>query len=241
MSDACCRHLYEHSALLGVTGATIRPGGLELTHRAMARCTLPPGATIVDVGCGTGATVAYLRREFRLNAFGLDRAGRFDVGREDRLPLVQGDAIRLPFRDGCMSAVICECVLSLLHDPDAAWREFHRVLTGRGLAVVADIYLRAEAQAFGVRAEPPTSCLKGAETRAALESRLRRNGFALLDWEDHSRALNRLAAELVFACGSMKAFWGATGACTPDAGDASRLLPARPGYFVCMARREDVP
>jgi|WetSurMetagenome_2_1015567.scaffolds.fasta_scaffold289264_2 arsenite methyltransferase len=243
MSGAFSRNLYEHPTLLEVTGATIRPGGLELTRHAMTYCRLPPGATVVDVGCGTGATVQCLRREFSLNAFGVDRSGRWVDRRDPWAPLVQGDAACLPFRDGSVAAVTCECVLSLLPDRDAAWREFRRVLSNQGLAVVADIYVREEKNSMlgGQMVGSVASCIEGTESREVFESRLRCNGFALLTWEDHSRALKQLAAELVFACGSMKAFWGASGACAPTEDGKFRAPRARLGYFVCLARKEETP
>jgi len=64
--------LYESPALQAVTGPALRPGGLELTRRSLALCDLPAGARVVDIGCGTGVTVHYLRRHCRLRAFGLD-------------------------------------------------------------------------------------------------------------------------------------------------------------------------
>jgi hypothetical protein len=88
---------------------------------------------------------------------------------------------------------------------------------------------------------PVASCLKGAVTRDAVESRLHRNGFVLLSWEDHSRELKRMAAELVLACGSMKAFWETADGWRCGQGDLARVLQARPGYFIGVARKEGAP
>jgi arsenite methyltransferase len=241
MSGAPRMNLYEHPVLTSVTGGILRPGGMALTRRVVSSCGLPSGAKIVDVGCGTGATVDCLRREFQLRAYGVDPARRFGSPMESGLPLVQADAIQLPLRNGCMSAVICECVLSLLKDPDAALREFYRVLVGRGLVVLADIYIRAADHAQSLNAMPVASCLKGAVTRDAVEARLHRNGFVLLSWEDHSRQLKRMAAELVFACGSMKAFWETADGWRCGPADLTRVLQARPGYFIGVARKEGTP
>jgi arsenite methyltransferase len=57
--DKVCR-VYELPGVQRVTGATIRPGGLALTRRAVALADLPAGAWALDVGCGAGATVDYL-------------------------------------------------------------------------------------------------------------------------------------------------------------------------------------
>jgi arsenite methyltransferase len=233
--------LYGNPALLSVTGGVLRPGGMDLTRRVVAACGLPAGARVIDVGCGSGATVDCLRREFGLAACGVDVERWFvRSGQVDR-PTAQADALQLPLRDGAVSAVVCECVLSLLPDPDGTFAEFHRVLADRGLVLITDMYLRLPDDTGELSALPVDSCLRGALPREAVERRLLRQGFDVLAWEDHSLALKRLAAQLVFACGSMKAFWGAAGACRPSSGEAPGVLRARPGYFACVARKEDRP
>jgi arsenite methyltransferase len=236
--------LYESPALQAVTGATLRPGGLALTRRALAFCALPAGARVLDIGCGIGATAHYLRRNCRLKACGLDRStGMLGHARQRNpgLPLIQGEATHLPIRDRRLSAVMCECVLSLVEDTDAAWREFHRVLAPDGLLVLADVYARAPEHAGSLTPLPGTCCLKGAASREDLLDRMQQFGFTLLVWEDHSEALKRLAAQLVFACGSLQAFWETTGA-----GACVNMYPAaveraRPGYFLAVARKEGIP
>ncbi|RPJ75981.1 MAG: methyltransferase domain-containing protein [Desulfobacteraceae bacterium] len=244
MSDTPTPSLYESPALQAVTGPALRPGGLELTRRALGFCDLPAGARVVDIGCGTGVTVHFLRRHCRLEAFGLDRSSGM-LGqvrqRDPGLPLVQGIATRLPFGDRRLAAVTCECVLSLVEDPDAALREFHRVLAPGGVLVVADVYARAPDHAGGLTSLPVTCCLKGAKSRDELAGRVQRSGFTLLVWEDHSQALKRLAAQLVFACGSLQAFWGAAGAAASVNAVPSAAPRARPGYFLAVARKEGNP
>jgi arsenite methyltransferase len=243
MPDTPSPTLYESPALQAVTGAALRPGGIELTRRALAFCDLPAGARVVDIGCGTGVTVHYLRRHCRLKAFGLDRStGMLGQARQRNsgLPLTQGEATCLPFRDCGLSAVMCECVLSLLKDTDAALREFYRVLAPGGLLVLADVYARSPDHTGGLTSFPVTCCLKGAKSRDDLVGRMQKSRFTLLVWEDHSEALKRLAAQLVFACGSLQALWGATGAAASVNAVPSAASRARPGYFLAVARKEGV-
>jgi hypothetical protein len=70
---------------------------------------------------------------------------------------------------------------------------------------------------------------------------MQRSAFTLLVWEDHSEALKRLAAQLVFACGSLQSLWGATGACASVNEYPSAVHRARPGYFLAVARKEGTP
>jgi len=243
MVDSDPSMLYESPVLQAVTGSVLRPGGLDLTRRALAFCDLPAGARVADVGCGTGVTVHYLRRHRRLKAFGLDRStgmlGRAGQ-RNPKLPLVQAEAARLPLKNGRLSAVTCECVLSLVEDAGAAWREFHRVLTPGGLLLLADVYVRSPEHTGELASIPATCCLKGATSRDDLVGRMQQSGFTLLVWEDHSEALKRLAAQLVFACGSLQALWGVTGADTTVNPLPPAVNRARPGYFLAVARKESV-
>jgi len=231
--------LYESPALQAVTGPALRPGGLELTQRALFFCGLPAGARVIDIGCGTGETLRYLRQHWRLRAVGLDRSPRMlhqARRRVPHLPLVKADAACLPVRDACLSAVLCECVLSLVEDRDAAWREILRVLAPGGLLVLADIYARVPAQAAGPASLPADCCIRGARPRDEWMDRMRRCGLMLLAWEDHSGALKRLAARLVFAYGSLPALWGDSRVC--GEGYSAALRRARPGYFLAVARKE---
>jgi len=244
MADTPSFPLYESAALLAVTGPTLRPGGLELTQRALSFCALPAGAQVADLGCGIGATVDHLRRHHRLRAVGIDRsAGMLGRARQrvPGLPMVRGDAACLPFQDGRLSAVLCECFLTLVADRDAAWREIRRVLAPGGFLILTDIYVRAPHQAAGLTTLPGTACLKGACSREEIAARMQRFGFALLVWEDHSEALKRLAAEWVFACGSLQTLWGATGGPDGATACAAAVRQARPGYFLSVARKEVSP
>lgn len=236
--------LYESPALRAAAGGLLRPGGLELTRRALSFCDLPAGARVADIGCGVGATTRYLRRCDRLEAFGLDRspamlgeARRLDPG----LPLIRADAARLPFGDRRLSAVICECVLSLVADWDAAWGELGRVLAPGGLLMLADLYLRAPERAAGPRSPEAAGCLKGAASRDEIVRRMLASGFTLLVWEDHSAALKRLAAQLVLAGVPLKAILGSTAAGTGRNPHFASAQRARPGYFLAVGRREGTP
>jgi len=228
---------YASEALRAAAGDALRPGGLELTERAVAFCSFPPGARVADIGCGIGATADGLRRRHGLAAFGLEpsdamlRRARL---RHPGLPLLMGKAGCLPFGNGCLSAIFCECVLSLLEDPEAVWQEFNRVLAPGGFLVIADLYLREAGLAQANAASTGRSCRQGADSREAFLLRLHRNGFALRLWEDHSGALKLLAARLVWSRGT----GGGEGLPWACPGLPSQ---ARPGYFLSVSRKAGNP
>lgn len=240
MTDTHTPRLYESSALQMVLGPALRPGGIELTRRALSFCALPIGSEVVDIGCGIGATVRFLRHHCRLKASGLDCSSVMLAQARQRfteMPLVQGTATCLPFADRRLSALVCECVLSLVADPDRAWREFHRVLAPGGYLVVSDVYTRVPEHVHHLNSVAVTCCLKGALSRSDLTRCLDRNGFSLLSWEDHSRYLKRLAAQLAFAGLSFPARGVNSENCDfgQDTPTAVRLF--RPGYFLMVARK----
>ena len=97
------RPFYESPVLRKVAGPTLRPGGFRLTGRAVESCNLERGARVLDVGCGTGATVNWLATEQGLKAMGLDAStGLILEGRSlnPSASLVAGRADRLPTGDG---------------------------------------------------------------------------------------------------------------------------------------------
>lgn len=235
-------NLYESPALRDFTGPVIRPGGFELTNRGMAHCRLAPGVRILDVGCGTGAVVDYLRRRQGLAAVGLDlSAALLDEGARiyDGAPLVRGRAECLPVDDDCFGAVLCECMLSLCPDPLCVLREIRRVLQPGGYLVLTDVYFRESTAAPWAGKEAAHCCLQGAVDRTTVEGRITAAGFDPLLWEDHSPLLKQLAAQLVWTYGSLDAFGLVAGGpaaaatlCGSGAGGCHR-----PGYYLLVGRK----
>lgn len=167
---------------------------------------------------------------------------------------VCGDLLSLPFASQSLDACVAECVLSLVDVPQAL-AECARVLKKGAFLLVTDLLLRPEyAQALATASgdfgetgsgssgkerkgaqdllHQGTSCLAGALFPWQWEERFEGAGFAVAVREDHSKALARLVAELVwYDC----------------AGDLDWLLPKGPcscasdrrrfGYGLWVARK----
>lgn len=214
--------LWARPELRRVAGDTLRPGGLELTTRLAETMHLCPGMRVLDVGCGLGSTVRFLRRHFGVCALGLDLAPGTE---HPSLPLIQGNADALPLPPDSMDAVFCECVLSLQHDPGKVLRELHRVLRPGGMFGLSDLYRIAEGQTKaacptipGNRSpETETSCTKTSFTQADLLEHLRLAGLYAIRFEDHSPLLRDLAAKLTWAGISPDACRSGAGYCLVSA------------------------
>lgn len=229
----CAMAPYEDAGVRRATGDAVRPGGTRLTDRALALAALPPGALVVDLGCGAGTSVRHLARRHGLRGCGIDPSATLTAAarhRDEGLPVLRGRAERLPLADRSVDAVLAECVLSVVADPDVALAEIARVLRPGGRLLLTDLYARAEA----TDDFPVGSCLRGARSRTELLTRVRRHGLHLLRWEDHSDELSRLAVRLVWETGSADQLWCAGTDTTPQDLRAA-LRRVRPGYFLLLA------
>ena len=103
------------------------PGVPALRRRAAAACRLEPGDTVVEMGCGTGANLPYLREKVgpEGTVVGIDftrpvleRARALTAG-YDNVHVVRGDATAPPVPEG-VDAVLATFVAGMLPDPAGA-------------------------------------------------------------------------------------------------------------------------
>lgn len=225
---------YESEAVRAVTGQTIRPGALELTRRAADYCGLGQGDRLLDVGCGTGASMEFLRTRYGVMVAGMDLSRNLlATARRQQPPLnlIRGDAMALPLKAGRLRAITCECVCSLLPDAASALAAFHRILQPKGHLIISDLYWRMNDETVLDLSQGAGGCLTGAVDRQTMVNRIESAGFQIELWEDHTQLLKSLAAQLVWAGVSLDAWWGVD--CT-SGGCSGRQ---RPGYCLIIARK----
>ena len=96
---------------------------------------------VLDVGCGTGLLATRLRRELdATSVVGCDFSHGMLVHARthvESVGWVQGDALRLPFRDGIADAIVSTEAFHWFPDQRRALAEFARVLVAGGHVVVA--------------------------------------------------------------------------------------------------------
>ena len=84
----------------------------------MEFCGFLPGAKIIDVGCGSGLTVEFLREKYGFEATGID----INATGENSY-LRAAPAGQLPFEPDSADGVFMECSFSLFNDQDAVLSE----------------------------------------------------------------------------------------------------------------------
>jgi arsenite methyltransferase len=117
-------------------GTTKHMGGLKATQELTELCHITQDSYVLDVGCGAGATPAYLAKQVGCRVVAVDVREKMialaeeRVGREglaDRVELRVADAHDLPFGHALFDAVIVESVTSFIPDKPRALAEFARV------------------------------------------------------------------------------------------------------------------
>ena len=127
-------------------------------RRSLARLPRHGALNVFINGIGTGLDLPLLPPGHQYCGLDLTRA-MLDKAQPRRaaldLNLVQGDSLRLPFRDGSFDLALLHLILAIVPDPVAALRETMRVLKPGGRVLVLDKFLRAGQRAPLRRALSP--------------------------------------------------------------------------------------
>lgn len=183
----------------------MRPGGLVITDEALDLCAFPAGSRLIDLGCGPGGTLKYLR-ERGFEAIGVDRSPALLAEAKAFGPVREADFHRLPFEDSFVDGLLCECALSLADDKSRVLAECFRVLKAGGRLVVSDIFRMKKVDLTVSRPVVQSAgCLGGAVDLDMMRKLLLDNSFEVEHYRDHAPALRELAARLVWHFGSAAA------------------------------------
>jgi len=195
--SSAAQSFYGRWAALYDALARYTPGIGSLRERAAAALELEPGDTVVEMGCGTGANLPYLRE--RVGPEGtvvgvdftrpvLDRA-RESIAAYDNVHLVRGDAARPPVANvggdaasDSVDAVLATFVVGMFDDPAAAVDGWCDLLADGGNVVLVDAAssdrsyaapVNALFRAVVVLSTPPTTRLRyDRDPQATLDRRV---------------------------------------------------------------------
>jgi SAM-dependent methyltransferase len=166
-----------------------------------AFASLRAGETVLDLGCGGGLDVflAAARVGPTGKAIGLDMTpemidrARGSAGKQglDNVEFHVSHIDRLPLADASVDCIISNCVINLVADKQAVFREMYRVLKAGGRVAVSDIALKKplpEELAESVMAY--IGCIAGAISIGNYQHGLRQAGFQAVQVVDSRKDLN---------------------------------------------------
>ncbi|MTT33185.1 methyltransferase domain-containing protein [Terrilactibacillus sp. BCM23-1] len=123
-------------AKMGIGNA--HPGGRALTEAILTKFPISKGEKVLDVGCGTGETSAYLFEKTKCDLTAIDlhpkmieQAKARARQHGDPYQVMQANAEALPFSDGSFHRIFSESVTAFTHIPKAL-KEYYRVLSPQG-------------------------------------------------------------------------------------------------------------
>jgi SAM-dependent methyltransferase len=116
-----------------------RPESEEIARGLTAIAQLNAGATVLDVGCGTGSAAVAFQKLTGATVWGVDKSGemlRYARQKSSSLMYVRADAHALPFGDGKFDFAYAVLVMHHLEDVPGMLRELYRVLRRGRVALV---------------------------------------------------------------------------------------------------------
>ncbi len=195
------------------------PGIARLRRRAAAACRLEPGDTVVEMGCGTGANLPYLRKRVgpEGTVIGIDftrpvlERARAATADYDNVHVLQGDATQPPLGADApdeIDAILATFVVGMLAEPAGAVDDWCDLVGPDGTVVLANASssrewyappVNAFFRAIVVLSTPPTTQLRYEDDPArrleqkvdAAHTRLRERAVAVAD-EAHVFGVVRL-------------------------------------------------
>ncbi|MEI4770409.1 methyltransferase domain-containing protein [Psychrobacillus sp. FJAT-51614] len=130
-------------ALFGIGGA--HPGGFALTQSILEKENIQPTESVLDIGCGTGQTAAFLAEKFDCKVTAIDNhplmvekaMERFNY-KENLIIVREGDAQNLDFADDSFDLIIAESVI-IFTDITKTLNELFRVLKREGRLILIEM------------------------------------------------------------------------------------------------------
>ena len=130
-------------AAFGVGGA--HPGGFHLTKQLLNKETIDRSFHILDAGCGTGQTSAYISEKYNCKISALDcnkvmieKAKNRIKKLELPITIVHGTVENLPFPTSTFDVVLSESVLAFTNIPKSL-SEFVRVIKTNGSLIAIEM------------------------------------------------------------------------------------------------------
>ncbi|WP_172373314.1 class I SAM-dependent methyltransferase [Sporosarcina jiandibaonis] len=130
-------------ANFGIGGA--HPGGFSLTQSILEDENIQPRESVLDIGCGTGQTAAFLAQRFKCQVTAVDNHSvmlkkarkRFESS-DSSILVIEGDAQSLNLMDNSFDLIIAESVISFTNISKTL-NELSRVLKSGGRMILIEM------------------------------------------------------------------------------------------------------
>lgn len=130
-------------AYFGIGGA--HPGGFGLTQSILEGENILPSESVLDIGCGTGQTAAFLAKKFDCQVTAVDnhpimieKARERMKNNQSPVHVMEGDAQHLEFADDSFDFIIAESVIAFT-DITRTLTELSRVLRSDGHMIIIEM------------------------------------------------------------------------------------------------------
>lgn len=185
-------------------------------------------ARVVDVGCGRGATLAWLSAHTGYFLAGVEPDSVLYQEARANCPAAElspAGAEALPFADRSFHAALMECVFSLLEEPARAAGELKRILMPQGIVLLSDVYTRlSEGIYFGQNA-----IFRNIYAKQTLESFFIHCGFSLDGFFDRTADMGSMIAQMLMDATARDCLDGET---------IRRLRQAKTAYGIWLWRKQ---
>ncbi|OLN22236.1 SAM-dependent methyltransferase [Domibacillus antri] len=130
-------------AYFGIGGA--HPGGFPFTQRIFQDERISPADSVLEIGCGTGQTAAFIAQKYSCRVTAVDHHPiMIEKAKERfkdsalRVHVIEGDAQNLPFQDHSFDFILAESVISFM-DISRTLQELFRLVKRDGRLVMIEM------------------------------------------------------------------------------------------------------
>lgn len=130
-------------AYFGIGGA--HPGGFNLTQSILEDENIQSTESVLDIGCGTGQTAAFLEKRFECQVTAIDnhpimveKAKKRFEHVESTVKVVEGDVQRLDYADNSFDLILAESVI-VFTNISKTLNELARVLKSDGRMIIIEM------------------------------------------------------------------------------------------------------
>jgi ubiquinone/menaquinone biosynthesis C-methylase UbiE len=197
--------MYASDWAQALLGESFHPGGVTLTERLGSFLRLGPERRLLDVASGKGTSAIYLARRYGCQVLGVDYSRELvaeaaeaveAAGLAHRVQFRYGDAEVLPFPDGYLDALICECAFCTFPDKAATANEFARVIRVGGRLGLSDLTRTGDLPGDLDDLLAWMACIGDARPLEEYIRHLTAAGFTIETVEEHNHALSELVQDI---------------------------------------------